>query len=1145
MSTATIAPDAAALIEAARTRLKADARAARPLAERALEAARSEGHAWLVCDAFLVLGECCEALSEHSEAIAHLERALEAATAAGDIRREAQAHRLLAFIDDNLANFESAMEHHLQALSRLERLGDDRTLAQVLRTIGVSASKSKDAELGLAWYRRSLEIARRVGDDDSVGRTLNNIGLDLKNLGRLEESRAAFEEAIAVFERMGARHLQSSCYGNFAHTLDMMGRDAEAESAYARAIALSRELATVHSLANALIGRGRLYVKLGRLGEAGDALREGLALSERVGYRPDVSDALEALAKLEKARGDAAAALAYFERFHEVTRGMLLDESQRRLKGLELRVRVNHAQREAEAQRRRSEELSDAYDRLQAAVAEKNELVTLLERQSREDAVTGLGNRRMLEETLAGAFAEARAAGTPLCLALLEADDFQQLADKASHSAVDAALSDIARMVRANIRGQDRAARLAGGQFAIVFPDTDPEQAARICDDIRIAVQARDWAGIDPWMRLTLSGGIVHLRRHDTPVLLMLEADTRLRVAKVAGGNRLDVSEAREPPAGAAAAAPARDAGDPRPAMILAEQVRASYANLPIAYGAGLVVATLLCLAVRDLVAVRVWGTWLAALVAVSAMLWYLERGFRRERPAGAEARRWGHLAALGSLAVGGLWGLGTVLLHTADSIDYQIMVAATAAIIGSSVAFASATYLPPFFAFSFPAVLPTAIMFIDKTDTARVVIGWLLLCYLALVSRFAVTLNREFIEALRLRFENVALVSELRERQEAAEAANRAKSRFLAAASHDLRQPTHALGLFLQVLRQARLGERERELVDNIGQSFAAMEALFNALLDISRLDAGVVEPQVSVFPVARLLERMRAEYAPQAKAKGLALSVQRSSAYVRCDPVLLEEMIGNLLSNAVRHTGTGRVLLGCRREQGHLRIEVWDTGPGIPTDKQREVFGEFVQLDNPERDRRKGLGLGLAIVDRLCKLLGCTLELHSQPGRGSLFRVTVPLGRREDADAAEPSVPMSALAPLEGRLVTVVDDEPTVLTAMSSLLGSWGLQVVSAESGAMVLGKLASASRAPDAVLCDYRLRSGESGIEVIRAIREEFNMEIPAALITGDTDPDRLKEARASGLPLLHKPVTPSRLRALLAQMLRTEGDGPAAT
>ena len=594
---------------------------------------------------------------------------------------------------------------------------------------------------------------------------------------------------------------------------------------------------------------------------------------------------------------------------------------------------------------------------------------------------------------------------------------------------------------------------------------------------------------------------------------------------------------------GAAAATRSGDGVDPRPAMILAEQIRASYASLPIAFGAGLVVATLLCFAVRDLVPARVWVTWLLALVALSAGLWYLERGFTRRRPAGEEARRWGHFAAMGSLACGVLWGLGTVLLHTADSIDYQIMVAAAAAIIGSSVAFASATYLPPFFAFCYPAVLPTALMFIDKGDTARVVIGWLLLCYLALVSRFAVTLNREFIEALRLRFENVALVSELRERQEAAEAANRAKSRFLAAASHDLRQPTHALGLFLQVLRQRRLGERERELVDNIGQSFAAMEALFNALLDISRLDAGVVEPQVSAFPIARLLDRMRAEYLPQAEAKGLALSVQPSGAYVRSDPVLLEELVGNLLSNAVRHTGSGRVLLGCRREAGHLRIEVWDTGPGIPPDKQREVFGEFVQLENTERDRRKGLGLGLAIVDRLCKLLGATLDLRSQLGRGSLFRVSVPLARREDADAAETSVPLSALEPLEGRLVTVVDDEPTVLEAMSRLLHSWGLQVVAAESGPLILEKLASASRVPDAILCDYRLRSGESGIEVIRAIREEFNSDIPGALITGDTDPDRLKEALASGLPLLHKPATPARVRALLAQMLREDDSGPA--
>jgi hypothetical protein len=281
-------------------------------------------------------------------------------------------------------------------------------------------------------------------------------------------------------------------------------------------------------------------------------------------------------------------------------------------------------------------------------------------------------------------------------------------------------------------------------------------------------------------------------------------------------------------------------------ALIHAEQVRASYANLPLTFGVSLVAAAMLCLVVRDVIPLRVWGTWLVSMVALSAALFLLCGRFQQRKPVGVDARRWGRYATLGSLAAGCLWGVGAVLLHTPDSIDYQILVAVTAAIVASSAAFASATYLPPFYAFFFPAAVPSAVIFLNKDDATRVVTGLLLVFYLPVVTRFAITVNRAFIESLRLRFQNMALVGELRDKKEAAEGANVAKSHFLAAASHDLRQPMHALGLFLQSLRQGHLAERERGLVENIAASYNAMEALFDALLDVSRLDAGVVEPRV-----------------------------------------------------------------------------------------------------------------------------------------------------------------------------------------------------------------------------------------------------------------------------------------------------------
>jgi diguanylate cyclase (GGDEF)-like protein len=1087
--------------------------------------------------AHFALGERCEALPDHESALEHFAAALAAAAASGDRKLEAEAHRRMAYAHDNMGSFPLALEHHLAALRILEEAGDERGRAHVLRTIGVSASKSKDHEQGLVWYHRSLEIARRTGDRDAVARTLNNIGLDLKNLGRLEESLAALEEALGLFRALGMARFEAQALGNRSHTLELLRRDAEAEAGYLQAIAMCRSLGVEHGLANALIGLGRMGVRQGRLDRARQLLSEGLELSERAAHRPDVAEALEALAQLEKLAGNDARALANFERFHEVTRSMVMEESQRRLKGLELRLRVDQAQRETQEERLRGRELAEAYERLQAAAAEKNDLLALLERQSREDPLTGLANRRHMERGLADSFDESRRTDAPLCLALLEIDDFQRVNDSFSRSAGDAALRETARILRGSTPEGDLAARFGGEQFALVLHGLEREEAARLCERIRGEVEGHDWIEIHQWLKVTVSVGIVEASGQASAERMLAECDARLRAAKDAGGNRIvatgAVAEpAREPSTAASA--------NPRAAMMLAEQVRGSYANLPIAVAAGLIVAALLCLVVRDLIPVRVWSGWLAAMASVTVGLWLLHRAYQRRRPAGKEARRWGRLLTAGALCAGSLWGLGTLLLHTPDSIDYQIMVAATAAIVGSSVAFASATYLPPILAFFYPAVIPTAIVFLGKSDNTRLVTGLMLAFYLPIVTRFAIALNRTFVETLRLRFQNVALVGELRERHQAAQEANKAKSRFLAAASHDLRQPMHALGLFLQALRQGRLDERERQLVENIGESFNAMDGLFNALLDVSRLDAGVVEPRIATFRVSRLLDRMRNEYAAQAAAKGLALAVRPCGALVRSDPVLLEEIVGNFLSNAIRHTASGRIVVGCRRAgDDAMRIEVWDTGPGIAADKQGEVFREFVQLDNGERDRRKGLGLGLAIVDRLSRLLDHPVELRSVVGRGSVFRVRVPLGIAAEEQAVERYDELPAL-PLQGRFVVVVDDEPTVLEAMGVLLTGWGLQVATADSGAMILGKLANASRKPDLVLCDYRLRNGESGTEVIRAIREEFNEEIPAMLITGDTGPERLKEARESGLPLLHKPVRAARLRAMMGQLLRDGED-----
>jgi len=377
----------------------------------------------------------------------------------------------------------------------------------------------------------------------------------------------------------------------------------------------------------------------------------------------------------------------------------------------------------------------------------------------------------------------------------------------------------------------------------------------------------------------------------------------------------------------------------------------------------------------------------------------------------------------------------------------------------------------------------------------------------------------------------------ELTEQKEEAERANIAKSRFLAAASHDLRQPMHALGLFVGALKERISYPEVSSIVKNIEASVTAMDSLFNALLDISRLDAGVFHPNIVDFPINRLLDRLRVEFAPQAMEKWLRFKVMPCSAMVRSDPMMLERIMLNLVSNALRYTDQGGVVVGCRRRRGGLRIEVWDSGVGIPADRLHDVFHEFVQIDNPERDRKHGLGLGLAIVERMAKLLGTHVTVRSVVHRGSVFSLDLPLGSRDRPARVNLADIAAGGANKLDLCVAVVDDETAILDGMRVLLENWGCRVLAAASGEELLQLLDSAPQMPDLIVSDYRLREGENGIAVIRAIQAAYGVPIPGVLISGDTAPERLREAQESGFHLLHKPVSPAKLRLLITHLVNT--------
>ena len=367
------------------------------------------------------------------------------------------------------------------------------------------------------------------------------------------------------------------------------------------------------------------------------------------------------------------------------------------------------------------------------------------------------------------------------------------------------------------------------------------------------------------------------------------------------------------------------------------------------------------------------------------------------------------------------------------------------------------------------------------------------------------------------------------------AQTANRAKSQFLAAASHDLRQPTHALGMFVARLSQLPLEKQAAEIVHYLGASVQSMQDLLDELLDVSRLESGTVKPQIRPCALQDILREVEMAASPLAEEKGLRLRVRASDRWALTDPILLRRTLMNLVHNAIRYTPHGTVLVSCRSvaDGTQVRIDVHDSGIGIAKEHHDEIFREFFQADNPERDRGKGLGLGLNIVQRTCALLGHAVTLRSAPGCGSRFSVTV---------AQCPAAPLHGFVPppsvatdtaLWEMKVLVLENDTLAREALVNLLRSWGCDVASTHHLSEALA-LANANEPPHLILSDYRLGLQGNGLEAIQAIRRKLGRDVPACLVSGDTDPDLIRRVADSGLLLLHKPVRPAKLRSILRHL-----------
>ncbi len=389
-------------------------------------------------------------------------------------------------------------------------------------------------------------------------------------------------------------------------------------------------------------------------------------------------------------------------------------------------------------------------------------------------------------------------------------------------------------------------------------------------------------------------------------------------------------------------------------------------------------------------------------------------------------------------------------------------------------------------------------------------------------------TVNKRLIHELDVRQQ---IEEALRLAKEQAEETDKLKTKFLAAASHDLRQPLNSALLFLEAVEGSGLPSKERDYLNKTRVALGSLNSLLVSLLDVTKLDSGMIDPHINHFPLANVLNPLADEYAELSSSSSLSFRHVKSSTIVRSDQHLLETVIRNLVTNAIRYTPAGKVLMGCRRLEQKIRICVYDTGVGIPPEDLKLIFEAYYQSSNPGISQASGMGLGLSIVDRIAALLSLELHVISKPGTGSMFAVDVPVG---DARKIVDSSHIATVADNLGeKTIVVVDDSPDVLNSMKANIDRWGCRAVFATDGSQALVELISTDQLPDAIISDYHLGNGEKGFDVIDQIRQEFTHDIFTVLMTSDPDPKIRELSRQKGHAYLTKPLNMAKLRALLSR------------
>jgi signal transduction histidine kinase/CheY-like chemotaxis protein len=552
-----------------------------------------------------------------------------------------------------------------------------------------------------------------------------------------------------------------------------------------------------------------------------------------------------------------------------------------------------------------------------------------------------------------------------------------------------------------------------------------------------------------------------------------------------------------------------------------------------------LLTAPILVALMWDIISHKVLLTWLAVILiacALTSISYLYLKPFFKDLSSVPQKYFYYQLP----LVFGIIWGAAGYYFFSFDSmVHLSSLFIFLFAIASSALIILSSLWLA-YILFIVPTILPFIILFFIRGDSEHSLLAMLIIIFVG-VMIFLSRLTYGFITRLiEMRYENAALLIAVEKQKNEAIEANKDKSRFLSAASHDLRQPVHSLSLLTSAITPEISSTKGKNILTQIETANDVMLDLLNSLLGISKLDADIVEAKMEVVNVQQLINKVVGEFALLAKENGLDLRSHTKQYFIKSDPILLENILRNLLQNAIRYTKEGAILVSCRKRKGDVLIQVWDTGKGIAPKHQELIFVEFQQLQNPERDQNKGLGLGLAICRRLAVLIGAKLSLKSLMGKGSVFALKIPM-MSDDAVLKHQALkvkatPVAKIMNLEQAVVLVIDDNETVLNAMSTLLEGWGCEILTASSIAETIEIATSYKGQINAIVADYRLRENTTGVEAMTAFSEQVDYQFAKVIITGDTAPDRMQEIVAHGIPVLHKPIKSAHLKTALGSMLR---------